>query len=106
FLSEEHPSFLTHVSRLRRERFIPVLLGPRLPRGDRSVEEKEQLFRILLILFKPWRVLGDLKSTNESWTEAYQRQQFPPSVKRIISNIHVEHECRDARERIDKERRT
>ncbi|KAI0065027.1 hypothetical protein BV25DRAFT_1778848, partial [Artomyces pyxidatus] len=91
---------------LQRERFVPVLLGPRLPRGDCSAEEKEQLSRMLLILFKPWRVLQDLKSMNETWTEAYQRQEFPALLKRIICNIHVEHECRDARERIDKERHT
>ncbi|KAI0063870.1 hypothetical protein BV25DRAFT_1779127, partial [Artomyces pyxidatus] len=106
FLNNEHPSFETHVSRLRREALVPVLIGAKLHRADRGPQEMEELSRTLLILFKPWRSIKDLKSPNETWTEAYSHQDFPSSAKRIISNIFVEHECKDARERIDTERRT
>ncbi|KAI0066314.1 hypothetical protein BV25DRAFT_1781055, partial [Artomyces pyxidatus] len=105
YLNSDHPSFETHVSRLRRVDFVPVLLGPTLPRADRTLEERNAFCRAMLILFKPWRNLRDLKAEEESWSQAYDRVTFGDYVQNIIRNINVEHECRDARERIDTERR-
>ncbi|KAI0054500.1 hypothetical protein BV25DRAFT_1811253, partial [Artomyces pyxidatus] len=105
FLSEEHPSFASHVSRLRKDLFIPVLVGCKLPKSSDDPEERETLSRLLLILFKPWRTLQDLRSNNETWCEAYDRHTFSPEARRIISNIHVEHECRDARDNVEIARR-
>ncbi|KAI0062094.1 hypothetical protein BV25DRAFT_1775755, partial [Artomyces pyxidatus] len=90
---------------LRREQMIPVFIGRSLPRGDRSPEESVALKRALLILFKPWRSLADLKENGENWASAYDRHIFPTYAKQIISNIHVEHECKDARDRIEMQRR-
>ncbi|KAI0067116.1 hypothetical protein BV25DRAFT_1771986, partial [Artomyces pyxidatus] len=84
---------------------VPVLLGPMLPRDDRSAEEKDAFCRAMLILFKPWRKLSDLKLPGESWSSAYDRFEFGSAARKVIENVNVEHQCRDARERIDTERR-
>ncbi|KAI0054995.1 hypothetical protein BV25DRAFT_1776343, partial [Artomyces pyxidatus] len=105
FLNAEHPSFESHVSRLRREQFIPVLVGSKLPKRGGTVEETEALSRFLLMLFKPWRTLEDLKSVDQTWSQAYDSYTFSADALRIMANIHVEHECRDARDSIEKARR-
>lgn len=102
FSSEAHPRFKTHLSRLRSVSFIPVMLGPSLPRRDRNEEE---WCRAMLILFKPWRSLGDLKSMDQSWSDAYNLYQFPERLQRIMKNVHVELECKDARDKHVSDRR-
>ncbi|KZV62853.1 hypothetical protein PENSPDRAFT_551691, partial [Peniophora sp. CONT] len=64
FSSAAHPKFETHVARLRTIPVVPVILGPTLPRRDRAEEE---WCRAMLILFKPWRSLEDLKRPSETW---------------------------------------
>ncbi|KAI0054516.1 hypothetical protein BV25DRAFT_1768404, partial [Artomyces pyxidatus] len=105
YLSNEHPSYETHLSRLRQSSFVPVVLGPTLPRSDRSVEEYDKFCRAMLIIFKPWRTLVDLKGAGETWSEAYGRHSFPAASMKIINNINVEHQCKDARDRMSSERR-
>ncbi|KAI0057143.1 hypothetical protein BV25DRAFT_1775046, partial [Artomyces pyxidatus] len=91
---------------LRTSRFVPVLLGPKLPREDRSADEKNAFCRAMLILFKPWRGLHDLKSPDETWTEAYERSNLGEDAQRVIRNINIEHQCRDARDRINTDRQS
>ncbi|KAI0043929.1 hypothetical protein FA95DRAFT_1464697, partial [Auriscalpium vulgare] len=105
YLSREHPLYETHLCRLRSLRMIPVLLGPSIPRRDRGDEERELWSRAMLILFKPWRRLSDLKSGQQTWRDAYDAHEFPPHLQRIINNMHVEAECRDARSSHDAARR-
>ncbi|KZT56593.1 hypothetical protein CALCODRAFT_418775, partial [Calocera cornea HHB12733] len=76
---------------------VPVILGPSLPRCDRSLEEKNQWCRAVLILFKPWRTLGDLRLLGETWEQAYDRTDFGEKHLQTIKNIGVLNECRDAR---------
>ncbi|KAI0059383.1 hypothetical protein BV25DRAFT_1781053, partial [Artomyces pyxidatus] len=105
FASADHPLFASHVSRLRAVPYVPVLLGPSLPRADRSPEEHEQWCRAMMILFKPWRSFADLKGVGDSWTMAFDAHCFPAHLLKIMDNINVEHECKDAREQYDEERR-
>ncbi|KDQ65221.1 hypothetical protein JAAARDRAFT_106612, partial [Jaapia argillacea MUCL 33604] len=77
---------------------VPVLLGPPLPRNDRGDEEYEEWCCAILILFKPWRELSDLKSPFESWTAAFEQYSFSKKARNIMKNIHIENECRDARQ--------
>ncbi|KAI0059802.1 hypothetical protein BV25DRAFT_1777328, partial [Artomyces pyxidatus] len=90
---------------LRSLPLVPVVLGPTLPRADREVEERQLWCRAMLILFKPWRSVADLKGADESWQEAYDKYEFPRRLRRVIENINVEHECKDARDQYDNERR-
>ena len=96
---ETHPQHHTHVVRKRTVWVIPVILGDKIPRSDRSDEERELWARAILTLFIPWRCPQDLKAHNETWTQAYDRQQqmISPEHQEIIYNMNVLNECRDAR---------
>jgi len=54
----------------------------------------------MLILFKPWRGLSDLRGNYESWES--NLGDFSISMdethKRIMDNMQVLHECRDSRD--------
>ncbi|KAI0061063.1 hypothetical protein BV25DRAFT_1782810, partial [Artomyces pyxidatus] len=89
---------------LRVTHHVPVLYGSQLPRFGRTDTETERYCRAMLILFKPWRELGDLL-TERTWLDSYRTYVFPSHVQRVIDNIHIEDECRDARQRHDEDRR-
>ncbi|EGO30436.1 hypothetical protein SERLADRAFT_444353 [Serpula lacrymans var. lacrymans S7.9] len=91
---------------MRELHLVPVLLGRPLPRPDRDGEEFDNWSRAMLILFKPWRRPSDLRSTNESWTEAFQRYDFSPKHKTLMANMNVENECKDTRDLHSHVRRT
>ncbi|KZO94889.1 hypothetical protein CALVIDRAFT_483665, partial [Calocera viscosa TUFC12733] len=71
-----HPQRDSHQLRLSLDASVPVILGPTLPRGDRSLDERTRWCRAMLILFKPWRALVDLLQPDESWDEAFERFSF------------------------------
>lgn len=101
FCSDIHPQYKTHVLQLRKKSTaIPVILGAKIPRPDRSESERELWARSILILFKPWRTAQCLKEQNETWFQAYER--FEPTLenrqRRIIQNMNVMSECKDARD--------
>ncbi|KAI0028112.1 hypothetical protein K488DRAFT_8906, partial [Vararia minispora EC-137] len=100
-----HPQFASHVLGIRGVAYVPVLAGPVIPRADRSEEEKSRFHRAMLILFKPWRDEEDLIPEGMTWTQAFEATTFSPYLARIIRNIHVENECRDARIESDRIRR-
>ncbi|KAG1763818.1 hypothetical protein EV702DRAFT_1205370 [Suillus placidus] len=97
FLSE-HGQRETHYLRLRKKLVVPVLLGAAIPRPDGSPEDYEMYCRDMLLLFKPWRSLKELKSEHVSWAESFAEQNFAPDLCKIIQNVNVENECKDARD--------
>ncbi|KAJ7887528.1 hypothetical protein B0H14DRAFT_2273039, partial [Mycena olivaceomarginata] len=52
----------------------------------------------MLILFKPWRTFQDLKDTGDKWADVYDWTTFSSYATRIIANMQVERECKDARD--------
>ncbi|KAJ7152243.1 hypothetical protein C8R43DRAFT_820320, partial [Mycena crocata] len=82
-----------------------VLLGNTLPRPDRSPMERDKWCRAMLILFKPWRQLADLKAPGQSWTDAYEATVFTPYTSSIMTNLNVENECKDARDKYEELRK-
>ncbi|KAI0026392.1 hypothetical protein K488DRAFT_30610, partial [Vararia minispora EC-137] len=84
---------------------VPVLVGPWIPRADRSEAERSSFHRTMLILFKPWRDAEDLVPAGFSWTQSFHATTFSPYLAEIIRNIHVESECRDARTESERLRR-
>ncbi|KAJ7612825.1 hypothetical protein DFH06DRAFT_929721, partial [Mycena polygramma] len=94
-----HPQADTHLLR-SRSAVVPVLLGPTLPRPDRSSAEYERWCRAMLIIFKPWRVPSDLKDSAQSWADAFADAlpHFSREAKRIMRNMNIENECQDARD--------
>ncbi|KAJ7572176.1 hypothetical protein C8J56DRAFT_757775, partial [Mycena floridula] len=73
--------------------------GPPIPRRDSEIHVEKHA-RLMLILFKPWAHPSDLRNDNESWSETYQTflTNADARVKRLIDNMQVLHECRDARD--------
>ncbi|KZT56308.1 hypothetical protein CALCODRAFT_436054, partial [Calocera cornea HHB12733] len=94
-----HPQRLRTYARLRKTAAVTVILGPTLPRRDRSDEEKERWYRAMLILFKPWRTSADLHEHHRTWEEAWHSQQFTPEQSSFMENSDVLHQCKDARDK-------
>ncbi|KAI0715422.1 hypothetical protein C8Q76DRAFT_602314, partial [Earliella scabrosa] len=103
---EQHPQSSTHILRRRVVWTVPVILGDKIPRRDRSDDEREQWARAVLILFRPWRVPSDIRSEQETWLESYTRQEhlIPRDHRTFIDNINVLSECKDARDRVNQTR--
>ena len=61
----------------------------------------------MLILFKPWCVISDLQNPGEPWAEAFDRFVGTSSerIRRILNNMQVLHECKDAKDIEDRRRR-
>ncbi|KAI0698724.1 hypothetical protein C8Q76DRAFT_584676, partial [Earliella scabrosa] len=107
-LLEQHPQSSTHILRKRVLWLVPVILGDRIPRRDRSEAEREHWARTVLTLFRPWRTPGDLKNETETWIDSYNRQQhlIPQEHQDVIDNMNVLSECKDARDKVSRARRT
>ncbi|KAJ6501460.1 hypothetical protein C8R47DRAFT_970072, partial [Mycena vitilis] len=99
FSDDQHPQYSTHALSVRKVDHVPVLLGPKIHRFDRSDEERELWAYDVAVLFKPWRVPTDLKSADETWLEVATRLRdaLEPWKNRVIDNMNVLSECRDAR---------
>ncbi|KAG1727353.1 uncharacterized protein EDB91DRAFT_1007402, partial [Suillus paluster] len=54
----------------------------------------------MLILFKPWRSVSDLKQSTQSWTEAFDAFQHTCSsaVTSILNNMQILHKCKDSQD--------
>ncbi|KAJ7927863.1 hypothetical protein B0H13DRAFT_1569799, partial [Mycena leptocephala] len=78
-----------------------VLLGDKLPRPDRGAAEKDKWCRAMMILFKPWRELRDLKNVGETWSAAFERTQFSGNALQIMTNMNVENECKDTKDKYE-----
>ncbi|KAJ7093628.1 hypothetical protein C8R43DRAFT_867196, partial [Mycena crocata] len=99
FSNAKHPQYLTHAQRTKKEIHVPVILGPKIHRFDRSDEERELWAQDVVVLFKPWRIPTDLKEPGETWSHAASelRRDIDPWKERVIRNMNVLAECRDAR---------
>jgi hypothetical protein len=97
----EHIDSDTHMSRVRtpNTRFIPVPIGPAIPRRD-HINAKSKYCRLMLILFKPWRKSSDLRELNQSWEDAFNEfaTTCPHDLLKIIDNMQIMHECKDSRD--------
>ncbi|KAJ7158209.1 hypothetical protein C8R43DRAFT_816481, partial [Mycena crocata] len=100
-----HEQANTHMSRFRVTPVVNVLLGDSIPRPDRGEQKREKWCRAMLILFKPWRTIADLKQPEQSWTQAFDTVDFSPYSCRIMKNMHVENECKDARDKYEELRK-
>jgi hypothetical protein len=99
FASIEHPQFKSHRLRIKSDSQVPVILGPSLPRCDRTAEEKDRWCRAMLILFKPWNDPKALKNIGQSWADAFTSWTFSAHASSIMKNMNVLNECKDARDR-------
>ncbi|KAG1851021.1 uncharacterized protein F5147DRAFT_555006, partial [Suillus discolor] len=73
--------------------------GPRMPRRDQEYIYPKYC-RLMLILFKPWRSVSDLKQTTQSWIESFEtfRRTCDEKIIAILNNMQILHECKDSRD--------
>ncbi|KAJ7602342.1 hypothetical protein DFH06DRAFT_1023825, partial [Mycena polygramma] len=100
FSTSRHPQFSTHAQVAKRKFVVPVVMGPKIHRSDRTPEEKELWAQDIVILFKPWRKPHDLKTNEQSWLDVAEDLlvSLSSDALRIIHNMNVLTECRDARD--------
>ncbi|KAJ3504785.1 hypothetical protein NLJ89_g7757 [Agrocybe chaxingu] len=105
FNGEGHPQQSTHYISVCRSRRVPVLLGPSIPNPNRSDETKELWAQYMLILFKPWRSVNDLKTPQESWSDAFEayREHLSNFSRKIVANMIVLTECNEARDNFSRQ---
>ncbi|KAG2151975.1 hypothetical protein BD769DRAFT_1343142, partial [Suillus cothurnatus] len=100
-LRNGHVERRTHrlVVRHPDRRHVPVPIGPSLPRRDR-VEVREKYCRVMLILFKPWMTVDDLRGTFNTWSDAFEDfvDHCSPNKTFIMKNMQIFHECKDSRD--------
>lgn len=96
-----HPEASTHNLRERcpENFYVPV---PTCSIPNSAVEsKKEKHAQCMLLLFKPWRNAQDLLGEYHTWLEAYNEflQHISSDKLRIIQNMQLLHECKDARDK-------
>lgn len=95
-LSHMHAKYNSHGVRVYRRRrpYVLNFVGPILPRMDRG--DRDVYCRTMLTLFKPWRTGLELRASDVSWQETFDRTLFTPRQMRVMANMNVLYECRDA----------
>ncbi|KAF9005687.1 hypothetical protein BDQ17DRAFT_1185791, partial [Cyathus striatus] len=73
--------------------------GPSIPRRDR-METQSRHARLMLILFKPWKSVSDLREDGQSWIHAFNlfHSTCTKHISDTIDNMQVLHECKDSRD--------
>ncbi|KDR72120.1 hypothetical protein GALMADRAFT_24825, partial [Galerina marginata CBS 339.88] len=91
FSSWDHPQRASYRMYLRRERVLPVILGPTIANPARSSASKDLWSRDLLVLFKPWREPDEIKDPTSSWTEAFDNFKDNDEFQheKIVQNMTV-----------------
>ena len=107
-LQIKHRDYSRKVQRIRKcqwKHFVPVPIGPALPRCDRP-ELFPRYARLMLLLFKPWRTESDLHGDTEDWPEAFSRflGSCTPEMRQILDNIQLLHECKDSSQSMRRKR--
>ncbi|KAG2110210.1 uncharacterized protein F5147DRAFT_574843 [Suillus discolor] len=80
-----------------KNRSVPVPMGLRMPCRDQEYIYPKYCC-LMLILFKPWRLVFDLKQTTQSWTESFEtfRRTCNKKIIAILNNMQILHECKDS----------
>ena len=97
----DHPEYPQKIQRVRKKackQFVPVPIGPAIPRRDRP-ELYAKYARLMLILFKPWRKSTDLHGDAASWPDAFDEflKLCPKETQKVMDNMQILHECKDSK---------
>ena len=108
-LHTEHMQSNRKAQRLWRDPtnyFIPVPIGPAFPHCDRA-ESFPKYCRPMLVMFKPWCVVGDLQTPGQMWVNAFDEfmEACDNSIRVVLDNMQVLHKCCDAKDVEDQRRR-
>ena len=104
-----HSESNSHELKVRHptNRLVPVPIGPAFPRRD-TEGHRAKYARLMLIIYKPWRTVSDLKEPDKTWQESFeiwkQSPEFTPEIKCLLTNMQLLHECKDSRDNHFKDR--
>jgi hypothetical protein len=103
--TEGHPLVDTHlVHCVKDDRKLVANFGAGiLPRRDGA--DREYYARTMLTLFTPWRKADEIKPTEESWSECFNKTTFRQRYEEVMDNIQLRYECKDARDDFAQEAR-
>lgn len=98
FFDEDHPQLTTHWIRIKHHSkgLIPDFKPITIPRRDKG--NYEDYCMSMLIFFKPWRTLDDLKVDAVTWSDTFDNHSFTPRQRELMENFHLRYECLDARD--------
>ena len=93
-----HKEYDTKMVRIRDYKVVPVPIGPALPRHEEDTRARYS--RLMLMLFKPWRVVSDLRDAPSAWETVLGTylHGMNRSHRKIMENMQVLHECKDSRD--------
>ena len=98
-----HPDYTTHeLKRIRADMgYVPVPIGPSLPHRDQK-DSYDRYCRLMLIFFKPWNQVSDLREGFPSWAEAFtsfiESPQCEKWMKDHMENMQLLHDCKTSRD--------
>ncbi|KIK54341.1 hypothetical protein GYMLUDRAFT_138525, partial [Collybiopsis luxurians FD-317 M1] len=78
------------------KRVVPNFLGSPLPHPDKG--DQEYYCCSMLTFFKPWRSGKDLKTENQTWSEAFDTFQFNEVDLLHMKNMNLHYKCLDLRD--------
>ena len=94
-----HPQEKTRVRVIRHKdhNSIVKLQGRRLPRSDRQ-EDRALYCASMMMLFTPWRQVGDIQRGSDDWEDAYRmfHNDASQDIRDMISNIQQRYRAEDA----------
>jgi hypothetical protein len=98
----EHPQHSMHMICSRVQPYVLLFVGRRVPHRQSEVSPslREEWCRAMLILFKPWWKIDDLKDVGDIWEMAFDAVHLSENALHIMKNMDVESECEDARARL------
>ncbi|KAI0367202.1 hypothetical protein BV20DRAFT_909753, partial [Pilatotrama ljubarskyi] len=95
-----HPHRDTHGVFVRspKDGYILNFVGRGLPRADKG--DRETYCQTMLVFFCPsgWRTGQDLLGRSHTWSESFELAAFGEEHLRVMKNMGVLYECRDARD--------
>jgi hypothetical protein len=102
---KDHPLVDTHIVRCVKDddKLVANFGAGLLPRRDG--DDREYYARTMCILFAPWRKADEVKDSEESWNECFNRTSFKKRHEEIMNNIQLRYECKDARDDFAQEAR-
>jgi len=99
-LLSSHEQHQTHCLRIKQSHLhhVPVLIGS-IPRHDQEVVYPKYC-QLMLILFKPWQTVNDLRDSEQSWPDAFtsfrQSEHCTADIAKILDNMQLLHESKDS----------
>ncbi|KIO04732.1 hypothetical protein M404DRAFT_25843 [Pisolithus tinctorius Marx 270] len=96
---DDHPKAQSHcrVCRAKGHNTLPQIVGPWLPHHDDS-STYDFYCACMLALLKPWRIGAGLKSSDEGWSEAFERLEASntPWETRVLASLQYYYDSKTA----------